>query len=760
MKRTFLLLLTLIQTLWLAASGIGTWNCYPAYGEIKNIQPAGKLTYVLSSKGLFSYNSNDGSIQTYHKMNFLSDCSIDQIAYCQKAARLVIVYDNQNIDLLDNNENVVNISDYYNKSMSSQKTINSVSISGEYAYLNTAFGIVRVNVEKGEINNTYSLDMNVKTSCVFNGIIYLATDNEIWYGDMKKNLLDKSNWNKLASLHLNCLFNIDNHLYGLTDNSIMEYKNNEWIQVTTVQSDFFSLTGNKMVMGTAQQMQLFDGSLTTVRMDDSNHTAFAYDPSANIYWTNQENGQLCAFRQNEGGLQTVIANIMPDGPTTNDFYFLRVVNNILYSCGGGFYNGDKFTPGNVQVMDNGNWTSYSKNTMSNVGDAFFDLMCLDVDPKNKDHLFVGGRTGVFEILNGQINNYYNNENSLLSSALDTENNNYVLVFGVNFDSSGNLWVLNSQARNTNILSLDNSGKWQSYPQNTFWDPDNNGRSLAHMRHSFIDSHGILWFANNHYNTPSFGCYDIKNDQSKLFASFTNQDGTSYKLDHVHTVVEDKEGNIWAGTVAGPFILPANEISSNDGTSYLTQIKVPRNDGTNFADYLLNGVDVTCIAIDGGNRKWIGTNGQGLYLISADNMTEIHHFLANDSKLLSNNIIHLAINDQTGEVFIATDKGLCSYMSDATAVSEEMTDDNVYAYPNPVEPDYTGLITVVGLSYNADVKITTTNGVLVAEGRSNGGTFTWDGRDKKGHRVASGVYMVHTATNDGHKGVVCKIAIVN
>ena len=207
-------------------------------------------------------------------------------------------------------------------------------------------------------------------------------------------------------------------------------------------------------------------------------------------------------------------------------------------------------------------------------------------------------------------------------------------------------------------------------------------------------------------------------------------------------------------------MPANEISTNDGTGNLTQIKVPRNDGTNFADYLLNGVDVTCMAIDGGNRKWIGTNGQGLYLISADNMTQIHHFMSSDSKLVSNNIIHLAINDQTGEVFIATDKGLCSYMSDATEVSEEMTDDNVYAYPNPVTPEYKGLITVVGLSYNADIKITTTNGVLVAEGRSNGGTFTWDGCDKKGHRVASGVYMVHTATSDGNKGTVCKIAIVN
>jgi hypothetical protein len=122
---------------------------------------------------------------------------------------------------------------------------------------------------------------------------------------------------------------------------------------------------------------------------------------------------------------------------------------------------------------------------------------------------------------------------------------------------------------------------------------------------------------------------------------------------------------------------------------------------------------------------------------------------------------IAIDNQTGGVFFGTDKGLCSYISDATAVVDEMTKETVYAYPNPVRPDYTGLITITGLTYDADIKIVTSNGTLVAEGRSNGGTFTWDARDQKsGKRVASGVYMVLAATSEGNKGTVCKIAIVN
>ena len=146
----------------------------------------------------------------------------------------------------------------------------------------------------------------------------------------------------------------------------------------------------------------------------------------------------------------------------------------------------------------------------------------------------------------------------------------------------------------------------------------------------------------------------------------------------------------------------------------------------------------CIAVDGGGRKWFATDGNGVFLVSEDNMTQIYHFTTDNSPILSNYVNFITINQQTGEVFFLTDKGLCSFVSDATEPVEEMTKDNVWAYPNPVTPEYTGLITITGLSLNADVKILAANGALIAEGRSNGGTFTWDGCDKQGRRVTSGV----------------------
>ena len=284
------------------------------------------------------------------------------------------------------------------------------------------------------------------------------------------------------------------------------------------------------------------------------------------------------------------------------------------------------------------------------------------------------------------------------------------------------------------------------------------KSLGNLTDMRFDDNGCLWFVNHNWYIPSVYRYNIQTKTLKAFTNFVNQDNVNIEnVIDVTCSVEDRNGNIWVGTNRGPLIIENSQIDATN--PYFTQFKVPRNDGTNNADYLLYGVNVSSIAIDGGNRKWIGTNGNGVYLISADNLEEIHHFTKENSSLLSDNVQSIAINGQSGEVFISTDMGLCSYMSDATTPNDKMTDDNVYAYPNPVEPGYTGLITVIGLPYDADVKILTSNGKLVAQGRSNGGTFTWNGCDLQGKRVASGIYMVASATSNGEKGTVCKIAIV-
>lgn len=474
-------------------------------------------------------------------------------------------------------------------------------------------------------------------------------------------------------------------------------------------------------------------------------------------------GYAAKQQADKSELKQMVSKLNPGGPKYNYFGFMKFANNQLYTCGGGFAVGIS-RKGCIQMLKNEEWNIYpDENITSKTNVTYENLECLDYDPADTSHIFVGGRNGLYEYKNGNFENYYNYENSPIER-YNNRSKEYELITGVKFDKEGNLWMLNSQAPTQSLIEFTKDKQWISHQLPDLMKLDDAGfsnKSLGLLGNMLIDSRGLLWFVNNHWMVPSLYCYQFSEDYSEerlnAFTSFVNEDGTEVSVGAVRCAAEDKNGNIWIGTSAGPLLLDPNQITASAPT--FTQVKVPRNDGTNYADYLLSGIDVSCIAVDGANRKWFGTKKNGIYLISEDNLSEIHHFTTLNSPLLSNGIESIAINEKSGEVFIGTDKGLCSYISDSSTPNESMTSDNVWAYPNPVKPDYTGLITIVGLSQNADVKILTSNGRIVNEGKSNGGTYTWNGCDANGKKVASGIYMVATATNDGEKGTVCKIAII-
>lgn len=684
-------------------AAIGQWNVYMAYSDITDIEPTGNIVYVLSSGSLFSYNTNDQSINTYNKVYPLNDTEISHIAWCNSAKKLVIIYTNYNIDLLDKNSEVTNISDYYNKSMTEDKTVNNITISGNYAYLSTEFGILKINVKDGEISDTYNLGMKVTDCAIENNIMYAKTPSGIYAGNTSDNLLDKNNWNKTSA---SISFNDDNDITISTSNGYKEY--------------------------------------------------IAYDNTNKCYWSNQKDGKLQGYKLDNDNSKTVIAqDITPDGPKYNLFGFMKFYNGKLYTCGGTDWNQGKNAC--IQVLDKDNWTIFQEEGITEqTGVTYRDIMCIDVNPINNNIVAAGSRNGLYIFENGKLSKFYNHENSQIESALHPLDKEYELITGLKYDNNGRLWLFNAGAPTQSILELNNNMQFVEHKKEELMVLD--GSSAMKIQSFTITSNNLMWFVNNNHQHPATYCYDYINNNIYEYNNFTNEDGQDINITNVQCIDEDKDHNIILGTNNALLFL-TEEYINNPSLGYY-QVKVPRNDGTNLADYLLNGISIQAIAIDGGNRKWFGTLDNGVYLISDDNMEEIHHFTIENSPLLSNNIQSIAINGETGEVFFGTDKGLCSYMSDATEPSEEMNKDNVYAYPNPVRPDYTGLITITGLSFNADVKIVTVNGTLVAQGRSNGGTFKWDGKDTKGKRVASGIYMVETATESGSNGTVCKIAIIN
>lgn len=479
------------------------------------------------------------------------------------------------------------------------------------------------------------------------------------------------------------------------------------------------------------------------------------DASTGLWWTRNDAGLLACYILAADGTRTYkTEGVLPEGPASNHFYRLYMHGGKLYSVAGFWaQENNAGYPGEVHVWNGLNWSEFEQPTSQMIGHDYIDLLCMDFDPKKEGHVMVGAKGGVYEFQDGKFIKHYGRQNSVLESGVNSDN--YTIVSTLKYTDNGDLWVLNSMVDNPIWKIEHGSGNWVNYPHPEMSTPAKyNLVSLLQSR----NNKNIMWFANNYYMENRLYAYDFVND--KLVGhgpNFTNEDGTVITPVMVYALAEDLDGNVWIASSNGPFyISSADAIAGNDA---FIQHKVPRNDGTNLADYLLSDVKTRCIAVDGANRKWMGTEN-GVFLISSDCNTLLQHFTTENSPLPSNTVYDICIDNNSNIVYFATERGLCSYASDATQPSEEMTKDNVYAYPNPVTPEYTGKITIVGLSFNADVKIVTSNGVLVNQGRSTGGSYQWDVRDLKGKRVASGVYMVQAATETGDKGVVCRIAVVN
>jgi hypothetical protein len=390
-------------------------------------------------------------------------------------------------------------------------------------------------------------------------------------------------------------------------------------------------------------------------------------------------------------------------------------------------------------------------------------MNVAVDPLDNKHFFVTSYgTGLYEFRNNVFSKLYNESNSSINSIFPG-NQDYMRLDGAVYDKQGNLFLANS-AVSACIKVLLANGTWTqlNYP-NTL--QPTLGKILINSQNEnqkwiiSVRSGDIIVFDDN--GTIK----DQSDDKSAIIYPFNypevdnngNQKIVSIVPGAINSIVQDNNGIIWVGTDVGPFLF--DNLSTVYNPNYTcSRVKIPRNDSTNLADYLLVGEYIQAIAIDGANRKWIGTKSSGVYLMSENGQQTIQHFTVSNSPLLSNNVMSIAINPLTGEVFLGTDQGIVSYQSDANVAGS--TFGNVYAYPNPVRQGYIGVITITGLMVNSQVKITDISGNLVCQTVSNGSLATWDGKDVHGRKVSTGIYLAICANADGTQSAITKILVIN
>ena len=385
----------------------------------------------------------------------------------------------------------------------------------------------------------------------------------------------------------------------------------------------------------------------------------------------------------------------------------------------------------IMIYENNLWTNIDAAPLKNtVNVTVTDFSSIAVEPDDNKHYFItSASSGVYEFENEDFINYYNKNNSTNQGALGFTNPLYQWVDNAILDENNNLWITNDLVPYSIKVKLAN-GTWTQLHYEGIGDKQSLGAILICKQNpnqkwvlSRREGVGVGMFDDN-------GTIENPDDDTSVFYTsfyYTEQDKKELIVPTLYfCITQDQNNVIWIGTDKGPLLFnnPSNAFNTSDFECY--RVKIPRNDGTGLADYLLDGEKIKTIVVDGANRKWIGTESSGVYLMSANGQQTIHHFTAENSPLLSNSILSIAINKTTGEVFFGTTNGLVSYQSDAAESTGAF--ENVHAYPNPVRENYTGIITITGLIDKTNVKITDLAGNLVCQTVSNGSIATWDGKN--------------------------------
>lgn len=779
MKRLLTLIAILLWqscmfTVW---ARMGSWRLHMAYHNATQCVVVNDKVYVLSDGSLYSYTPETEFVECYDKSNAISDQGIRYIGVCEKSNTLVIIYENANIDLIHPDGSVVNVTEFANASTFDPQ-VNDLRIIDGKAYMSTNFGVIVLDVEREEFGDTYELG-KVTYSCVeLNGVIYAATAGGLYCGDTRKNLLDMSNWVLLSSDVYEQLAVFDDSLLALNSKESVYT-----INITDGAPTLFCKGKFAFLHCTDGTLLIGDNTNVFAYSSLANHTQLTFDDGTVNYLV-ADNGRfwscngvkgLNGYRYDGGENRVVqtVSGIIPNSPVRNYCQYLNFVSDDRLLIAGGCLNyfGGTFFDGTLMMYENGEWSSFEEEGIAKeTGVEYKNMTSIVQDPNDPNHHFASSfGQGIYEFRDMQFVSHYNHKNSLLESCnAKPERLTYTRISRLLYDDQGNLWITNADG------DSEIGGKYNrvNAPLKIL-KPDGTMVALyykelenqATTTDILFDSNGWVWVLGLQ-QPANVICIDLNgtledtsDDRIRVFnEKIVDQDGSTVEVYYINDIAEDHNGDIWVMTDKGPYVLYNTEDVFNEDYRF-TKIKIPRNDGTNYADFLLDGAYTTCIEIDPANRKWIGTLNNGLYLVSADGLEEIHHFTQDNSPLLSNVIESLAMHHQSGELFIGTDKGLASYMTDASRPEESFDEEKVYAYPNPVTPDYDGLITIVGLKANTHVKIVNTAGRLVAEGTSFGGTFTWDGRTPQRQRVSTGIYYVLGCDEEGREGIVTKVLFI-
>ena len=765
MKRSILLISIILQVLLspLAAQiPVGTFRDHLSFYGCKSVAVTPEYVYAACNSGLFYVNKKDNSSGTFSKVDGLSGTALSRIHYDADSRYLVVAYDDGNLDFI-RDDRITNVSDIKEKSITSSKRVNGFLSYNGLLYLTYPFGIVSVDMATLLIHDTWytqigNTHIKVNSLQVFNNEFIINTDEGIYVTAVNNPAVaDFSTWQKVEEMGnrtftTSCIYK--DRVYVVqqgTEGDTLYYEDGTGWHLSNIQKDdirAIAADDSLFVVCGWSFIESFDqdeNSLYELWWNQEylwpNGTDVAID--GNTVWVADCNNGLLKLIYEWAYIELIPGK----GPFAATCYAMDYADGMLAMVPGMVNEiwGNAWIYPNFSYFENEQWHNiYQKDnpSLNNV----YDLSAVAINPKNASEIFVGTfGGGLRKYDRNRIASVYDKSNSPIHSTDSLEGK----VGGLIFDANNNLWVSCCYS-NVPLAVLQPNGNWQALTLSSYTTGNNSA-----VGQIMVDSRNYKWIVLPRDN--KLLVYDdnktINNPNDDRIASVNLNAMANIETSSVNCVVEDKDGQIWIGCNLGIKVI-YNPSSVFKNTLYAQNILIKQ---INYVQNLFEFEEVTCIAVDDANRKWVGTAKSGVFLISENGDDQLLHFTEENSPLLSNRIYKVTINRETGEVFIATAGGLISYMGTATAGREDYSE--VTVFPNPVRETYHGVITVRGLMENSFCKIADAAGNLVWHGYANGGELTWDGKDFYGKRPATGVYFVFSSSSTGKMKNVAKILFI-
>ena len=740
-----------------------SWQSYFSYTQIKDISESPTTIYAASENALFSKNTNTGIIKTSTTIDGLSGETITALYYSATSNKTIVGYQNGLLIVINEADgSMLKVVDIINKNLpTSVKRINNFMEYGGIVYVATDFGIVQFNLATSQFGDTYYIgdngaELKVTQTTIYKGFIYASTSNGIRRGDIiNPNLIDYKQWQLISTGNWSGITTFETELYAVNSiGYIYRYDStsttfNGYLALPEPTTDFRTAT-DYFIITTQNDVSIYNKQMALQRKINRSqipgmNSAFSCATIINdfIYIGTTENGLMTTAL-----LSTVnYENITPIGPARNNIFSMQATPTQLWAVYGDydiFYNPYPLDSYGISKLTTSGWSNIPYDKVLGAK----SMTRVAINPSNEKEVYASSFfSGLLKIENDVPTILYNQTNSGLESlTISPPDPNYIdiRINGSAFDKSGNFWVTNSRVVK-GLKVLSKSGQWQSYAMDKIL----SSATQNDFGTMVIDRNGTKWMSTNKNGVVGY------NESTNTFKKITfGPDQGNLPIQDVRTVAVDSQNELWIGTTRGLRVL--SNVGSFQSQNQLTTHSIIIMED-NLAQELLYEQFITDIEVDGANNKWIGTADAGLFMVSPNGQETKYHFTTENSPLPSNVINDISINSSTGEVFIATSKGLISFKGIATSASENLN--NVYVYPNPVRPDYEGTVKINGLLDKANVKITDVAGNLVYEATTEGGTLEWDTTAFGKYKVASGVYMIFVSAQDGAETKVKKVMII-